>query len=322
MGAGKTSLLHALMGELERVSGRVHIKDASFAHGFAYVGQETWIEAGSIRDNILFGAAMQRARYEHVLDVCAFARDLAEMTHGDLTRVGENGVRLSGGQKARLALCRACYAAAADADQVVYVLDDPLSAVDAHVAAHLYDKCIAGWLGDKTRVLTTHHVKYLLNADWIVVLDNGRIVDQGHGQQIVAKYQHALETATTSDNTTTQPPLIPPPAVSSVDPSSAAYMSLDEAEADGGDSDKVACALQVEEVGDERRAVTELNENAGAGKEKEEEEEEEEEREQGVVRLAVYKNYLRAAGVCLTCLTLLALTLMQGNLQTATGHAT
>ena len=92
--------------------------------------------------------------------------------------MGENGICLSGGQKSRLALARACYA---QTNKEVYLLDDPLSAVDSHVATHIYEQCINGILSGKTRIIATHHIKYLTNADLVIVVDQGRIVEAGQG---------------------------------------------------------------------------------------------------------------------------------------------
>lgn len=172
------------MAELEKSMGKVRIDSNLCSRGFAYVDQECWIKAGTIRQNILFGAPMNESFYREVLEACALTSDLNLFPKGDATFVGENGISLSGGQKARLALARACYANKMD----LFLLDDPLSAVDVHVGKHIYDNCIQGLLKSKTRILCTHHYKHLVNADLVLVVDNGKIVQSGTGAQIISSY--------------------------------------------------------------------------------------------------------------------------------------
>ena len=121
--------------------------------------------------------------YKKVLDSCCLEHDLECLPLGDDTPVGENGVCLSGGQKARVTLARACY----NYDKDVYLLDDPLSAVDPHVAKHLVNKCFNGLLREKTKILSTHHIEYLINTDYVLMVENGRIVDSGKGCELIPK---------------------------------------------------------------------------------------------------------------------------------------
>lgn len=100
--------------------------------------------------------------------------DLLLLPNGDLTGVGEGGMTLSGGQKARIALARAVYQ-----DKPIYLLDDIISAVDSKVAKHIFQHCIMGLLKNKTRILCTHHVKYLIHADKVIVMEDGVIKQQG-----------------------------------------------------------------------------------------------------------------------------------------------
>ena len=132
----------------------------------AYAPQEPWIFSGSLRQNILCGLNYDVKRYNTVIEACALERDFSLFPNGDFTLVGERGVSISGGQKARVSLARALYT---DAD--IYLLDDPLSAVDAHVSRHLFDKAINSFLRDKTRVLVTHQLQYLKDVDQILVLN-------------------------------------------------------------------------------------------------------------------------------------------------------
>ncbi|XP_068575447.1 ATP-binding cassette sub-family C member 4-like isoform X2 [Cebidichthys violaceus] len=169
VGAGKSSLLSAILGELPHDKGILKIKGR-----LTYAAQQPWVFPGTIRSNILFGRELNRQKYETVLRACALKRDLELLPDGDLTLIGDRGATLSGGQKARVNLARAVYQ---DAD--IYLLDDPLSAVDAEVGKHLFEKCICGLLKNKSRILVTHQLQYLNAADQIVVLKEGHIMTQG-----------------------------------------------------------------------------------------------------------------------------------------------
>ncbi|XP_066923803.1 ATP-binding cassette sub-family C member 4-like [Clytia hemisphaerica] len=174
VGSGKSSLLMAILGELPLDNGEVMSRGK-----IAYSSQEAWIFNGTIKYNITFGQHFNEERYNEVIKACALQRDLEILPLGDQTIVGERGVSLSGGQKARVNLARAVYA---DAD--IYIMDDPLSAVDAHVGRELYDKCVNGFLKDKVRILVTHQLQYLGDADEILALVDGRCVAQGTFQQL------------------------------------------------------------------------------------------------------------------------------------------
>ncbi|XP_021347494.1 multidrug resistance-associated protein 7-like isoform X1 [Mizuhopecten yessoensis] len=178
VGSGKSSLLQALMAEMCREAGQISLRDLH--SGFALVAQEAWIQHATIRDNILFGQPFNTRKYESVLEAAALNMDLQMLPAGDKTEVGENGVTLSGGQKARVSLARALYQ-----DKEVYLLDDPLAAVDAHVAQHLYDRCIMGLLRNKTRILCTHHTKFLGKADLVIVMDDGVISNIGPPSEVL-----------------------------------------------------------------------------------------------------------------------------------------
>ncbi|KAI9925528.1 hypothetical protein MW887_005909 [Aspergillus wentii] len=148
VGAGKTALLQALLGELDTTSGLCHIPNEMIG----YCAQTPWLQSMSIRDNILFSSPYDEQRYKRVLDACALLPDLSNFKHGDLSFVGENGIGLSGGQKARVALARAMYSAAR-----ILLLDDPISALDQNTAEIVVRKCFSGPLmQDRTVVLVTH----------------------------------------------------------------------------------------------------------------------------------------------------------------------
>eukprot|EP00042_Codosiga_hollandica_P050130 m.592762 g.592762 ORF g.592762 m.592762 type:complete len:933 (-) comp58023_c0_seq1:1350-4148(-) len=160
VGCGKSTLLMSILREIEPTSGSVH----SFG-SFAYASQEAWILSSSLRENILFGLAFDEDWYEQVVVACSLQEDIKEMPDGDATEIGERGVTLSGGQKARLSLARAVYS-----KRAVYLLDDPLSAVDTIVGRHIFEQCICGLLKDKVRILVTHQVQYLPFVDKILLL--------------------------------------------------------------------------------------------------------------------------------------------------------
>ncbi|CAH1248177.1 ABCC4 [Branchiostoma lanceolatum] len=169
VGSGKSSLLSTVLQELPVMSGEVKV------HGkVGYASQQPWVFSGTVRQNILFGRPYKEEEYRKTIQACALKKDLELLPHGDMTLVGDRGVTLSGGQKARINLARTVYH---DAD--VYLLDDPLSAVDAEVGRHLFNRCIQGALVNKPRILVTHQLQYVQEADQILVLLEGEQVALG-----------------------------------------------------------------------------------------------------------------------------------------------
>ncbi|MXQ99163.1 hypothetical protein E5288_WYG012305 [Bos mutus] len=169
VGAGKSSLLRALLGELPPSQGKVSV------HGrIAYVSQQPWVFPGTVRSNILFGKKYKEERYEEVIKVCALEEDLQNLKEKDLTVIGDGGTPLSEGQKARVSLARAVYQ---DAD--IYLLDDPLSAVDPRVSRHLFEQCIRQALKEKITILVTHQLQYLKDASQILILKDDKTVERG-----------------------------------------------------------------------------------------------------------------------------------------------
>lgn len=179
VGSGKSSLLQLLIGELPVLKGEVKITDS-----ISYACQEPWLFSGTVRDNILFGETYNRKHYREVITACALTDDFRQLPNGDQTIVGERGAALSGGQKARVNLARAVYKEAQ-----IYILDDPLSAVDANVGRHLFQNCINGYLANHkaTRILVTHQVHFLKDADHIIVLEEGKISMQGSFEELAKK---------------------------------------------------------------------------------------------------------------------------------------
>ncbi|KAH8350457.1 hypothetical protein KR067_002068 [Drosophila pandora] len=173
-GSGKSSLIQAILGELPVESGEI-LKSGSVS----YAAQEPWLFSGTVRQNILFGQPMDHQRYWTVVKHCALERDFDLLPHKDKTYVGDRGASLSGGQKARISLARAVYREAS-----IYLLDDPLSAVDTHVARHLFEKCIRGYLRDRIVILVTHQLQFLQNVDQILVMEKGQVNAVGTYQSL------------------------------------------------------------------------------------------------------------------------------------------
>ncbi|CAK9138989.1 unnamed protein product [Ilex paraguariensis] len=175
VGSGKSSLLASILGELHKISGKVRVCGTT-----AYVAQSSWIQNATIQENILFGSPMDRQRYKEVIRVCSLEKDLEIMDHGDRTEIGERGINLSGGQKQRIQLARAIYQ---DCD--IYLLDDIFSAVDAQTGSEIFKECVRGALKDKTILLVTHQVDLLPNADLILVMRDGKIVQSGRYEELL-----------------------------------------------------------------------------------------------------------------------------------------
>ncbi|NXJ71659.1 MRP2 protein, partial [Rostratula benghalensis] len=178
VGSGKSSLVSAMLGEMENIKGHINIQGS-----LAYVPQQAWIQNATLKDNILFGSELDEARYQQVIKACALLPDLELLPAGDQTEIGEKGINLSGGQKQRVSLARAVYS---DAD--IYILDDPLSAVDAHVSKHLFEHVVGpkGLLHKKTRILVTHGISFLPQVDNIVVLVAGAVSEHGSYSTLLA----------------------------------------------------------------------------------------------------------------------------------------
>lgn len=178
VGSGKSSLLQTLLGDIWKIHGEVVVRGTT-----AYVAQQAWIMNASVKENIVFGHRWDPHFYDRTVNACALADDLKTLPDGDRTEVGERGISLSGGQKARLTLARAVYARAD-----VYLLDDCLSAVDQHVGRHLINQVLGpeGLLASKTRILATNSIPVLLEADFITLLRDGRILEKGTYDQLMA----------------------------------------------------------------------------------------------------------------------------------------
>ncbi|TPX77540.1 hypothetical protein CcCBS67573_g01173 [Chytriomyces confervae] len=177
VGSGKSSLLNAIIGEMKRKNGSV-----VYSGSLGYAPQSAWIQNATLRENILFGNEYEPSRYQQTIQACALEPDLKVLPAGDMTSIGERGINLSGGQKQRVNLARLVYF-----DASIVLMDDPLSAVDAHVGKHLFEECILGSMRGKTRVLVTHQLHFLSKVDRVVVMRDGGIVEQGTYSELVKK---------------------------------------------------------------------------------------------------------------------------------------
>ena len=168
VGCGKSSLLYAILHEIPLLKGKI-----SCDGKVAWLGQQPWVFSGTIRENILFGELFNPQRYHAILQACDLHRDLSEFPDGDMTLVGERGIVLSGGQRTRVGLARALYS---DAD--IYLFDDPLSALDTKVGYHIFKTCFTGLLCGKTRLVTTHNLEILKDADNIMIMKEGSSLER------------------------------------------------------------------------------------------------------------------------------------------------
>lgn len=194
-GSGKTSLLLALLGEMDLIDGKVFLpgiiprdelvidKATGLTDSVAYCSQSAWLFNDSIRQNILFGSPFNQDRYDNVIEACGLTRDLEILSAGDLTEIGEKGITLSGGQKQRVSLARALYS-----NSKTVLLDDCLSAVDSHTSLWIYENCICGPLmTNRTCILVSHNVPLTVqNADWVIMMANGRVTSQNTPAKLLA----------------------------------------------------------------------------------------------------------------------------------------
>ncbi|NXW92597.1 MRP7 protein, partial [Alopecoenas beccarii] len=266
VGSGKSSLISAITGELIKQGGRVYVCDLE--QGFGLATQEPWIQFTTVRENILFGREYDARLYKEVVEACALTEDLNILPAGDQTEVGENGVTLSVGQKARIALARAVYQ-----EKELYLLDDPLAAVDADVANHLMQKCILGVLKHKTRILCTHRTEFLEKADALLLIDDGRIVKTGTPADILPLVEAFPK-----------------------------FKDMDKRQKGKG---PYLASLRGQEEAIETEAEESTQNNHLIHKE--------EEKKEGAVAFQVYKAYWLAVGSCLALSILFSLLLMQAS---------
>uniref|UniRef100_A0A669DU41 ATP-binding cassette, sub-family C (CFTR/MRP), member 2 n=1 Tax=Oreochromis niloticus TaxID=8128 RepID=A0A669DU41_ORENI len=290
VGSGKSSLMSALLGEMHSTKGFINIMGS-----LAFVPQQAWIQNATLKDNILFGSPHEEENFKKVIQACALAPDLELLPGGDLTEIGEKGINLSGGQKQRVSLARAVYS---QAD--IYLLDDPLSAVDSHVGKHLFENVIGpnGILKNKTRILVTHGISFLPYVDKIVVLENGVISEVGSYENLRAsggafsKFldTYAKEQSNQGNSETEHFELI---------------RDGDDAQPDGASEDTVSLTLEREDSirRSQRNGSVRLRRNTSVKTSENADEPqkgqkliEKETMETGQVKLGVFLQYLRAMG--------------------------
>jgi ABC-type multidrug transport system fused ATPase/permease subunit len=259
VGSGKSSFLSALLGEMEALEdSKVYMPDYN-THSLSYCAQTPWVINDTIQGNILFGRSFDAERYYQVLEDCALLDDLKILPAGDKTEIGERGINLSGGQKARVSLARALYSL----DTKIVLMDDPLSAVDSQVSEHLFSRAILP--SETTRILVTHHVHVLPQCDHILVFDKGQIQAQGTYDELIAMgvdFKDAVQTARTTPNT-----------------------EKEEVK------EEIKSPTQLDAT---KQVVAEREHDAKTGATLVEDEE----REEGRVEGAAYIHYIKAGGVC------------------------
>ncbi|WOO86211.1 Metal resistance protein YCF1 [Vanrija pseudolonga] len=307
VGDGKSSLLGAMLGEMHRDEGSVNIRG-----DVAYFSQTSWILSATVKDNIIFGHRFDPIFYDKVLDACALRADLAVLPEGHMTEVGEKGVSLSGGQKARICLARACYARAD-----IYLLDDPLSAVDAHVGRHIFDHVLGpnGILKNKARILCTNAVNVLPQATNIVMLRRGIIIERNTYDGAMADTSSELFKLITglgkqsAKKNGEESGSVTPTVVGSATPSEDEADSVDEpdelrkrrADRRSSTATRRASILSLRQA--KRDALHDLRESAKP----------KEHIEKGSVKFSIYKQYLTAAGLGGVAIFIIGLALGQGS---------
>ncbi|XP_031616914.1 multidrug resistance-associated protein 1 isoform X6 [Contarinia nasturtii] len=324
VGSGKSSIISAFLGEMDKLSGRVNT-----AGTIAYVSQQAWIQNATLQDNILFGKPMDRKRYNQVIAACALKPDLEMLPGGDATEIGEKGINLSGGQKQRVSLARAVYN---DADN--YFLDDPLSAVDAHVGKHIFENVIgpSGILASKSRLLVTHGITYLPNVDNIYVVKNGEISESGTLKELINKkgdfadflIQHLQEVNEEEENLDEIKEQLENTLGTNPDIElrgkleRAISRSRSESRSETGSLNGYISAESTisNEDGVRKRSVNKRDSDSDLKANKADENGqkliEQEKSEVGSVKWDVYKHYLKSIGVSLTILTVLLNLIYQG----------
>ncbi|XP_077998555.1 ATP-binding cassette sub-family C member 9-like [Glandiceps talaboti] len=201
VGSGKSSLLSAILGEMTTISGRVQFNRRQ--NNVSYVPQKAWIQNATLRDNILFGQSYDYKRYKTVLEASALQPDIDILPAGDMTEIGEKGINLSGGQKQRVSIARAIYS-----NSSIVLMDDPLSALDVHVGAHVMEHGIMGLLlrEDRTVVLVTHQMQNLEYANLVVLMEDGLVSRQDnlhdlktHNPELFAEWTKLIESVSESE---------------------------------------------------------------------------------------------------------------------------
>ncbi|XP_005998910.1 LOW QUALITY PROTEIN: ATP-binding cassette sub-family C member 9 [Latimeria chalumnae] len=213
VGCGKSSLLHALLGEMQTVAGKVYWSNKN-RNSVAYAAQKPWLLNTTVEENITFGSPFNKQRYKAVTDACSLQPDIDLLPFGDQTEIGERGINLSGGQRQRICVARALYQ-----NTNIVILDDPFSALDIHLSDHLMQEGIIKFLREdkRTIILVTHKLQYLTHADWIIAMKDGTVLREGtlkdiqnndvelyeHWKTLMNRQDQELEKDTDADSQTT-----------------------------------------------------------------------------------------------------------------------
>uniref|UniRef100_A0AAR5P0Y0 ABC-type glutathione-S-conjugate transporter n=2 Tax=Dendroctonus ponderosae TaxID=77166 RepID=A0AAR5P0Y0_DENPD len=312
VGAGKSSLISAFLGEMDKVSGRVNTYGT-----VAYVSQQAWIQNATLKDNILFGKSYDKDLYDKVIEGCALKPDFDMLPGGDQTEIGEKGINLSGGQKQRVSLARAVYA-----DAEIYYLDDPLSAVDSHVGKHIFDQVLGptGLLKNKTRVLVTHGIIYLPQTDKIFVVTQGEISESGSYQELLAKKgafaEFLLQHIQEHDEDAEELDEIKKQIAQQVSDDLSKQLvrkrsKISESKSDSGSNPALNGSLQRQKSQDSNKAKMKESEGVN-GPVQGEKLIEVEKSETGSVSWQVYKHYIMSIGVVIVIITVFLNMLFQG----------
>ncbi|KAF9207977.1 hypothetical protein BGZ49_010088 [Haplosporangium sp. Z 27] len=282
VGSGKSSLLQAIVGNMTRSSGSI-VRGASIS----YASQTPWIQNATIRDNILFDTKFEEERYWRVIKACSLEKDLASFPGGDMAEIGERGINLSGGQKARLSLARSVYF-----DAGLVVMDDPISAVDAHVGKRLWKDCILGELQGKTRIIATHQLYVLPDVDYVICMKDGKISTQGTYQELLTKNSEFMELMIQYGGMRRKKSVVGDVADSQVESDAESSTTVRQQ-----NQETIWNTDKASDIGDETNSEAQANDvevikSAEASKLISEEE-----REVGAVSLSVYGEYFKMVGV-------------------------
>ncbi|KAF9436204.1 hypothetical protein BGZ76_004588 [Entomortierella beljakovae] len=273
VGSGKSSLLQAMVGNMSKSNGKI-IRGSTVS----YASQVPWIQNATIRDNIVFDTKFDEDRYWRVIKACSLEKDLDSFPGGDMAEIGERGINLSGGQKARLSLARSVYF-----DAELVIMDDPLSAVDAHVGKRLWKDCVIGEIKDKTRVIATHHLHILPDVDYVVCMRDGKISAQGTYHELLKNDGGFMELMLQYGGLKqeSQKPRVDLPPGSSAESSTSVQMRQDST----WDTESDQTSLFDEQAEEDIKKASEALKMISK-----------EEREVGAVNSNIYKEYFKMAG--------------------------
>ncbi|VDI22202.1 Hypothetical predicted protein [Mytilus galloprovincialis] len=325
VGSGKSSLLSSILGEMEKLEGEVHVQGS-----VSYVSQEPWIQNLTIRDNILYGHEYVDRKYRKVIKNCCLRTDFKILPGGDETELGERGINVSGGQKQRINLARAVYS-----DSDIYLMDDPLSAVDSHVGKDLFDKVIGpnGMLKNKTRIFVTHGVQWLPKVDEIIVIDNGIISEHGTYERLVSNngpfsrflMQHLVDEDTSEDGDDTEFQKIKDEMFERVivtsDGGMSDYITSDGVMSDDENKTQRSRSRRTLARQNSRKLKRQLSKDCGSPDKQESQTAkpqkdgllvQDETSEKGSVKLAVILTYIKSMGVLITIMAFIFLCVYQG----------